>query len=68
MDSDQVRSYTEAISLCRRLISQLTEDENSAQECFRGEILKTYRNALEAAKERTETVRNRLQSIQSLQQ
>ena len=68
MDSNQVQNYTEAVRLCNKLLSQLSQDRESAQECFHGEILKSYQEATDKAKEKTTEILNRLHSIQSMQQ
>lgn len=68
MDPQQYNYYSESIMLCNKLINQLENDRDSAQLCFKGEMLTAYRKSTDKALQQIRRVRTLLQSVQAAQQ
>ena len=68
MNPNQIQAYDDSIQYCNQLLNLLEQEKDSIRGCFKGEPLRAYLAATEAAIHRTKMIRSVLESLQAMQQ
>lgn len=67
MNLNRLQYYNDSIHYCDKLLNLLENEKYTVRGCFRGEPLQLYMSATDAVIDRTEMIRNALQSLQDMQ-